>query len=103
MNVRPKTRRRLLILVAGVVIVCGSLAVLYAVRMGRLRQYYANLRTQGIAQFNGGDYAAAQLSLSRYVRRDEYSRDAEALYYVAAATRHVDAVDGGQRALAASQ
>jgi tetratricopeptide (TPR) repeat protein len=94
MIVRAKTKVRLLILLAGVALLIGAAATLYGVRKHRIHNYYMTRRANGMGYYQNGDYNTALILLSPYVRREEYSRDAEALFAFAESRRRVETPDG---------
>ena len=51
MNVNPKTVRRVMVLIAGAVLIVGILAGVYAVRQRQIAAKYAGYREAGLAAF----------------------------------------------------
>lgn len=88
MSMRPKTRRRLILLAVIVLLLCGSVAALVKLQRDRQqRQVQQNLR-DGMAAFNAGNYPAALLPLSRYLAR--HPDDAQVNYAFAKARSRVE-------------
>ncbi|HEV8607764.1 MAG TPA: tetratricopeptide repeat protein [Tepidisphaeraceae bacterium] len=94
MIVRAKTKVRLLILLAGVALLIGAAATIYVVRKHRIHNSYMARRASGMAQYQKGDYASTLVVLGPYIRREEYSTDAEAIYAFAESRRRVEMPDG---------
>jgi predicted Zn-dependent protease len=83
MMIRPKTKRRVLILLSGLVIFTGAVAWLYAYRM-RIAESKLQLDKQiGIDAYRSGDYQTAIDKLAEYIsheqKRDQGQLDPEAL------------------------
>src|SRR5437879_5466161 len=89
MIVRAKTKVRLLILLASVALLIGGGATVYVVRKHRIHNSYVARRAAGIAQYQKGDSISALVGLGPYIRREEFSGDAEAIYAFAEARRRV--------------
>jgi tetratricopeptide (TPR) repeat protein len=94
MIVRSKTKVRVLILLAGLVVLIGGAATVYVVRKHHLDKYYAGRRAQGLALYQKGDYANALIQLGPCIRREDYSRDVEAIYAFAESRRRVEMPGG---------
>lgn len=77
MSIRPKTKRRVFILalIALLLVVAG--AGLYRYRMYQADQKIAEIKSEGMAAFNAGDYPTAIEKLSVYVTKRK--SDTEAL------------------------
>jgi predicted Zn-dependent protease len=83
MTIRPKTKRRVLILLSGVLVFTGAVAWLYAYRM-RVAESKLQLDKQvGMAAYRSGDYQTAIDKLAEYIsheqQRDQGQLDPEAL------------------------
>ncbi len=83
MTIRPKTKRRLLILLTGLLVFSGAVAWLYAYRM-RVAESKLQLDKQvGMAAYRSGDYQTAIDKLAEYIsheqQRDHGQLDPEAL------------------------
>jgi Tfp pilus assembly protein PilF len=91
MSIRPKTKRRVvtLALVAALVIVAAI--GLYRYRMWQADQKIAQIKTEGMAAFNAGDYPTAIDKLSVYVTK--HKSDTEALMAFAIARSKVPTLD----------
>lgn len=70
MSVRSKSKRRLLILVAGVLALCMAAGGFYVYRKARIRHEFARLRADGLAAARAGDHARVVECLGQYLRRD---------------------------------
>lgn len=88
MTVRAKTKRRLVIVIAGVVLLAGLSGGFYVFRKAQIRARYAALRSDGIAAFQKQDYAASIEKLGEYVRR--YPGDTDAVWMAAQARLKVE-------------
>ena len=93
MAVRPKTKHRLFILLAALIVLGAVGAGFYVVRMQYRQRYYMQARADGIVAFDNGDYEDAALKLAQYLRH--HQDDAEALYLFAQARRQAES-EGGQ-------
>jgi Tfp pilus assembly protein PilF len=83
MTIRPKTKRRVLILLTGLLVFSGAIAWLYAYRM-RVAESKLQLDKQvGMAAYRSGDYQTAIDKLAEYIsheqQRDQGQLDPEAL------------------------
>jgi tetratricopeptide (TPR) repeat protein len=78
MSMRPKTKRRLAILVMACLLIAAAGFGLWSFRQHQLQTRIAEAREQGLAAFEQGDYATALRRLSFYVGREK--EDVEALY-----------------------
>ena len=87
MAIRAKTKRRLVIVLVGSVVITGSAVAFYAVRKQQIRKRHLEWRAEGIAAVEAGDYPTALESLGRYLNRTFY--DVEALYAYSQARRNV--------------
>jgi len=94
MIVRSKTKVRVLILLAGLALLIGGAADGLRRPQGTRPQYYVGRRDNGIAQYQNGDYASALVALGPYIRREEFSKDAEAIYAFAESRRRVEMSNG---------
>lgn len=94
MSVRAKTKRRLIILLAALVLVSGVLGagVVYQLRRNRLK--WQRTRDEAIAACQRGAYASAAVSLGQYLMRPQAAQDIDARYYYAQALRNLPASDG---------
>jgi tetratricopeptide (TPR) repeat protein len=103
MIVRAKTKRRLLIVLV-VALIAGAAGVsAVVILIKRNHRTYAQWRAEGMAAYHSGDYATARLNLNRYIRREEYSKDVEAIYAFAQAMAKLDVSDGSNWAATARQ
>jgi tetratricopeptide (TPR) repeat protein len=91
MNIRPKTVRRVSILVVVLVVVSGAVAGLYEFGKVRAARKIAEFKTDGIAAFNAGDYPTAIEELNKYVSK--VKTDPEALKDFAIARSNVPTLD----------
>jgi len=71
MIIRPKTKRRVLILITGLAICCGALAWLYSYRMGIAEGKLELDKQKGMAAYRSGDYATAVDKLSEYINHEQ--------------------------------
>src|SRR5687768_1794371 len=78
MILRPQTLRRLMVLLAVVVLMVGTAAGLYLRNEHRKARKLADSREVGMTAFKAGDYKAALDSLKYYVARNK--TDPETLY-----------------------
>jgi tetratricopeptide (TPR) repeat protein len=86
MNLRPKTKRRLLVLLTGAALSIGGAALFVHIQLQRHESVRLQYRTAAMTAFNRGDYPAALDGLSKYLsnNNDDVS-DAEAIYAYAVA------------------
>ncbi|MGN6370708.1 MAG: tetratricopeptide repeat protein [Phycisphaerae bacterium] len=84
----PKTKRRLSIILTGVVAITAAGGTLVVVRKQRTARYYAQLRKEGLAEYAANDYKGALNHLASYIRRSP--DDSEALYACAESRLHVE-------------
>ena len=98
MAVRPKTKRRLFILLTVLVLLAGAGGGAYAWRMNQIERRILRSRDQGMAAFAEENYIRATQKLGRYVNK--YPNDAEALYHFAKAREQAEEVDGSHLAQA---
>jgi len=94
MIVRAKTKIRLHILLASVVLLIGAAATVYVVRKSHSRQFYASRRAEGMTFYKNGDYANALVKLQQVIRREEYAQDPQVLYAFAESRKRVESPDG---------
>ena len=92
MPIRPKTRRRLLLLVLIGVVLIGAGTGVFLYRKHQIRQDMLAKRAEGMAAFEQGDYSTAMHSVGSYLNR--YPEDVEALYAYAVSRREVTEPDG---------
>jgi tetratricopeptide (TPR) repeat protein len=93
MMIRPKTKRRVLILLASTAAVSGAIGVFVFERTRAINAQIAQARVDGIAAFNGGDYPAVLKKLGFYnTKRKE---DPETTLDYAIALTKVPTIDGG--------
>jgi tetratricopeptide (TPR) repeat protein len=78
MILRPQTVRRLMVLLAAVLLMVGAGAALYLRNEHRKQRRLSDAREAGLAAFKANDYKAALESLKYYVARDK--NDPETLY-----------------------
>ncbi|HSV14192.1 MAG TPA: hypothetical protein VLI90_08025, partial [Tepidisphaeraceae bacterium] len=91
MNLRPKTKRRLLVLIAAIGLLAGGITAFVNVQLHRYEAARLQFRKQGMAAYNRGDYTGALDQFSRYLRND--TNDPEALYAYAVARSRVPRPD----------
>jgi Tfp pilus assembly protein PilF len=92
MSMRPKTKRRLLALVVGTIVVVGGLALLYQHRMSVAAAEIMQYRTDGMAAYQAGDYKTAITDLNVYVTKRK--EDADALLAFGVSRSKVPTLDG---------
>src|SRR5712675_1108827 len=78
MSLRPRTVRRLMVLLAAVLVMVGTCAALYLHSEHKKSARMAEARQAGLKAYKAGDYRAALDSLKFYVARNK--TDPEALY-----------------------
>src|ERR1700678_1659873 len=83
MAIRPKTKRRVSILIGGFTLVVLLIAGLWVYREKQARHLLSQQRVDGMTAFKNGDWSTAVAQLSLYVNRR--SDDGEALYALAKA------------------
>lgn len=93
MNVNPKTVRRVMVLLAGAVLIVAVCAGVYLVRQRQIAAKYAGYRDAGFAAFAAEDYAAALSYLKPYISKHRTDRDA--LFAYATARSRVEEPDAG--------
>jgi tetratricopeptide (TPR) repeat protein len=71
MTIRPKTKRRVLMLIAGLAISSGALAWLYNYRMGIAEGKLELDEQKGMAAYRNGDYKTAVDKLSEYINHEQ--------------------------------
>ncbi|HEV2296476.1 MAG TPA: tetratricopeptide repeat protein [Tepidisphaeraceae bacterium] len=91
MNVNPKTVRRVMVLIAGAVLIVAVCAGVYLVRQRQIAAKYAGYRDAGLAAFAAGDYAAALQHLKPYIGK--YRSDGDALFAYATSRSRVEEPD----------
>lgn len=79
MTMRPKTVRRLILLLAIVLLIGGAVIAFLAVSQNKLKTELAQARVDGMAAFEKGDYEVALRKLSRYLGKSK-TDDADALF-----------------------
>ncbi|MEO6436077.1 MAG: tetratricopeptide repeat protein, partial [Tepidisphaeraceae bacterium] len=92
MILRPQTVRRLMILLAAVLVLVGIGAALYARNEHRKAARLAEARQQGLAAYHAGDYQAALDSLKFYVARKK--SDPEALFAYGVSRSRIEEPNG---------
>jgi tetratricopeptide (TPR) repeat protein len=80
MSLRPKTVRRLFILLAAVLVVVGTAAAFYWRNEHAREVKLMAARDAGMAAFKSADYRTALDQLKIYVARDQGKKDVDALY-----------------------
>lgn len=93
MNLRPKTKRRLGILLAGAFVVTGSAAALVSVQLHRLDARLQEYRVSAMTAFDRGDYTTALHELKKYLNDSGNSTDADAIYAYAVSRSRVPRSD----------
>lgn len=92
MAIRPKTKRRVLILVLAFTVLCGALYGGYVIRERQIRHMLAVTRMSGMDAYRRHDYGTAIADLSQYMKcRPE---DADALFALAEARKSKPEADG---------
>jgi predicted Zn-dependent protease len=91
MNIRPKTIRRVSILIVVLLVVSGAVAGLYQFGKVRAARKIAQFKVDGVAAFNAGDYPTAIEELNKYVSK--VKTDPEALKDFAIARSNVPTLD----------
>src|SRR5262245_13680714 len=76
---RPKTKRRLVVLTVAAATVVGSVGGLYQYRQHQIQAKLMAWRTKGMEAAKAGDYDEALKDLSQYVGKPQAQKDAEAL------------------------
>ena len=87
MIVRPKTKRRLVILVAAVALVGVAGSIFYVVRVRQIEAKLVQSRDTGLAALEAGEYHVALHNVGVYVRR--HGKDVPSLYAYAQAREKV--------------
>src|SRR5580700_4906114 len=92
MIIRPKTKRRVLILVAGLAIFSLAAAWLYSYRMEIAEQRLQHDKDLGLQAYKDGQYQTALSKLAEYInheeKRDSSKIDPEALLAFAVSRAH---------------
>jgi hypothetical protein len=91
MSLRPKTKRRLLVLLAGTAIIAGGTTTFVRVQLHRHEAVRLQYRAKAMDAFARGDYPAALDSFRRYLSND--SQDADAIYAYGVARAQVPRPD----------
>ena len=91
MHLRPKTKRRIIVLLA--VVICGGVivGVLIDLQLRRLDQRRQAYRAAGMTAFDHGDYPAALVDLTKYLGDD--IADPDAIYTYATSLSRVPSPD----------
>src|SRR5580765_2112572 len=87
MSLRPKTKRRLLVLIAGTSLLAGGITLVVNVQLHRHEQTRLQFRATAMDAYKRGDYPAALEQFGKYLRND--TNDPEALYAYAVSRSHV--------------
>lgn len=87
MSLRPKTRRRMMIVAITALMAILLLGGFIVVRRGQVKAETAAYRSEGIAAYEQEDWPGTIESLGKYIGRQK--GDAEAHYYFADARRHL--------------
>jgi tetratricopeptide (TPR) repeat protein len=87
MNIRPKTTRRLLILLGTIAAVVGAASVLIAVQLRRYEKHRLAFRAVAMDAYRHGDYRTAIADFPRYLGKDHI--DSEAIFDYAVARSKV--------------
>lgn len=97
MNFRPKTVRRLLILLGVFLVICGGIGGWVLVRLHVHRLHIAQLKDKAVAAYQAGKYPQAAELFKAYLDRDRDSQDhdPEILYEYGDAREKVPAANGG--------
>jgi tetratricopeptide (TPR) repeat protein len=93
MNLRPKTKTRLSILLMASISLLAAGSTVVVVQLGRYERRLLVHRAAGMNAFQHGDYRTAAVELSRYLGNDRV--DAEAIYDYAVARTHLPRPDMG--------
>src|ERR1700722_12771484 len=71
MTIRPKTKRRVLILLTGATIFCGGAAWLYSYRIAIAERRLQADKQVGLDAYRAGDYQTALDKLTEYINHEE--------------------------------
>ncbi len=93
MNLRPKTKRRLLALTAGGVVFTAAASVLIYVQLNREESRQRELRANGLGAYQRGAFAEAIADFKQYLGNDRL--DGEAVYAYAVSRSRVPLPDLG--------
>ncbi len=93
MNMRPKTVRRLMVLIGGFVLLVGLGVGFVFFRWHQLDRRMQLTRSQGMAAFEQGDYPVALETLSKYLGVPKNQTDADALFAYAKSRSRVETSD----------
>ena len=94
MNMRPKTKRRLIILCIGMLVVTAGVAVFIVIRNRQMAQQLVEYRQQGLAAFKAGDYSDALQLLSKYNGKRKNNPDPETLLAFGKVRSRIELPDG---------
>src|SRR5579864_487256 len=97
MNLRPKTVRRLLILLGIFLVICGGIGGWVLVRLHIAHVRIAQLKDKAVAAYQARNYPQAAALFKAYLDRDRESqdRDPEVLYEYGDAREKVPMENGG--------
>ena len=85
MNIRPKTKRRLIILVVGFMLVCSVVGGVFYLQRSKFKAKLRADRLAGMDAYHAGDYLTALKHLSNYVSKQKQDLDALFAYGMARA------------------
>ena len=103
MNIRPKTKRRVIVLAVGALVLVGAGVGVYARYVQQHNARVAEYRAAAMRSYTAGDYAAAlpdfdkYLTLSKTAEREASGVDAEALFAYGKSRASVE-LPGGRQA-----
>src|SRR5277367_4490856 len=93
MNVRPKTRRRLMVLLIAAVALTVVLSVLVVTQLQRYERHRQALRSAGMDAYQRGDYRTASENLAKYLGNDRV--DGQAIFAYAVSQKNMPRLDMG--------
>src|SRR5689334_6193737 len=94
MSLRPRTVRRLLVLLAAVLVLVGTAAAFYYKNERTARARVLAARETGMAAFRSNDYREALNNLKLYVARDIGKKDIDALYAYGVSRARIEEPNG---------
>lgn len=90
MNLRPKTIRRLTILLVAVLLLVGSVIGLMVLDRQKQQKELARRRAEGLAAFERNDYPATLEHLKRYIGHKDVKPDPDAIFAFAKARMNIE-------------
>src|ERR1039458_4166188 len=91
MNLRPKTMRRLMVLLGGAALCIAALSAVIEIQLYRHEAVRRGFRDKAMVQYSKGDYLGAMLGLRKYLSQS--TGDAPAIYAYAVSRSHVPEPD----------